>query len=397
MGKIKRIILLFEIKFCKRDYDRFGIEILQNNGFKVEVWDCTPFLHEKFYNEIILPDQISFDGYRIFSDINQVKSELLKLGSSDLVISFIDYRSETYSIYRCISKVNIKYGVWIVGGSYPLPSMVNKRLTAIAFICTKVKKLGKINLGRIKHYIVSRIPFRYLGIRPADFVLAGAANTNFYKFPIGPKSEIIRVHYLDYDIYLNEIHRSYSLNGKSAVFLDEYLPFHPDFSYCSMAAPLKPEDYYPAICEFFNKVEAELGIKIIVAAHPKSNYEDLPDYFEGRQVIRGQTAKLVRESKFVLAHASYSINFAVLFKKPVIFLTLDKLKPSFQGALVDVMSGALNKKAINLNGPYQIDWNTELSIDEQSYEQYKHRYIKMRGTEELPFWQIAANYIKRFD
>jgi len=38
---IKRIIFLVEMKFNFRDYQRFGIEILQQNGFSVEVWDMT--------------------------------------------------------------------------------------------------------------------------------------------------------------------------------------------------------------------------------------------------------------------------------------------------------------------------------------------------------------------
>ena len=60
------------------------------------------------------------------------------------------------------------------------------------------------------------------------------------------------------------------------------------------------------------------------------------------------------------------------------------------------MEKATGKRVINLSGHYSIDWNKELSIDENKYKLYKNNYVKMNGTEELPFWQIVANRIKNY-
>ena len=52
MTKIKKVIYIIETRFNKRDYDRFGIEILKKNGFEVEVWDFTPFLGSHEYRKM---------------------------------------------------------------------------------------------------------------------------------------------------------------------------------------------------------------------------------------------------------------------------------------------------------------------------------------------------------
>lgn len=397
MGNKKKLILLLEIKFCKRDYERFGIEILRDNGFAVEVWDLTPLLHPKFYNEITLPEQIEFDGYRLFSDRASVQSALRGTPADSTIISFVFYRKQTFFLYWLISRRRIRYGVYVAGGCHPS----SRRLTqavAQSGLRSLWQKITRFNVLRIGEYIVNRVPYRYLGVRPADFVLAGGASNIFYNSPVDAHTNILWIHYLDYDIYLQE--RKPLTAGKSniAVFLDEYLPFHPDMVYCGMTVPLTAEEYYPVMCGFFDKVERELGIKVIIAAHPKSDYDKHPDYFCGRQVVRGQSARLVQQSDFVLTHASYSLNFAVLFKKPAVFLTLDKLvEVSFYNDLINTMANVLNKKTINIERVGDVDWNTELTVDAQAYDDYRHNYIKKTGTQDIPFWQIVANYIKQCD
>lgn len=58
-------------------------------------------------------------------------------------------------------------------------------------------------------------------------------------------------------------------------------------------------------------------------------------------------------------------------------------------------SSELYKGFINIDDDYEIDWDKELTIDKKAYADYKERYIKRRGTEEKPFWQIVADEIKK--
>ena len=251
--------------------------------------------------------------------------------------------------------------------------------------------------GFFENYLFFKIPYRYLGIKPADLILAATAkNSHLYYYPIDKSSELLCVHYWDYDVYLDEIKKPFHINKKMGVFLDEYMSFSIDWVFYNMPSPIKPEEYYPCLCKFFDYLEKSFGVEIIIAGHPRSQYEKHPDYFGGRKVIRNQTAKLVREAGFVLAHQSYSTSYAVLFNKPIIFMTTDKMNQTFMGNFSTKIAGTLGKQIINLNKPIKIDWGKELAIDEGKYASYKHSYIKKNGTEELPFWQVAANRFKRF-
>jgi len=65
-GKIMKVIYLVESLFCKRDYERFGIDIMKENGFQVEVWDFTPFLYPGTDRKVEVKDPVPFKGLRTF-------------------------------------------------------------------------------------------------------------------------------------------------------------------------------------------------------------------------------------------------------------------------------------------------------------------------------------------
>ena len=95
---------------------------------------------------------------------------------------------------------------------------------------------------------------------------------------------------------------------------------------------------------FFKLIEDQLGLEVIIAAHPRSNYENHPDYFKGRKCIRGQLVKLARECKLILAHDSTALSFASLLYKPVVFVTSSELNSSFQGPSIIEMAKYFGKK-----------------------------------------------------
>lgn len=406
MAKINKIIIFNEAPFCQRDYDRFGIKILQQNGFEVEVWEFMPMLHPSTVHLINVPDPINFPGHRKILNFQDFKSAVSGLDKNCFVISILNYRFDTYKIFRVISLNNIRYCMSAIGSSYPgcaaeVKDIKRKKrpaelLYGIVSALRKISKLVQVE-QMSKNCIFYRVPFKLLGIKPTNLILADAAfKLPFCYYPMNKDTEILRTHYFDYDIYLEEIKESYQINENIGVFLDEYLPHHPDFYIAEIPNPITPESYYPYLCEFFDYIENKFNVEIIVAAHPRSHYERHEDYFKGRKVIRGQTIKLVRKAGFVLAHQSYSINYAVLFKKPVVFITNNKINSTFMKVLMERMANAIGKTIINIDEPLNIDWHKELFVDENRYADYRRSYIKQEGTEELPLWQIVANRIKSF-
>ncbi len=181
-----------------------------------------------------------------------------------------------------------------------------------------------------------------------------------------------------------------------AVFLDEYLPFHPDFFRQKVLPPIKADEYYPLLNKFFRLIEKQLKLKVIIAAHPRSHSEKLSESFERRELVFGRTIELVKESKLVLAHSSTSLNFANLFYKPVIFLTAAELDKSYKGPLIQEVAGLFGKKPVYMDRDNNIfSWNAELRVSKTHYENYRRDYIKTEPSEELPFWQVVADRLKK--
>ena len=75
-------------------------------------------------------------------------------------------------------------------------------------------------------------------------------------------------------------------------------------------------------------------------------------------------------------------------------MTTNSLDNSVWRQEMDAVAGALKKGTVNLNKPFDIDWEKELLVDEKIYNCYKNYHIKKDSTPELPFWQVVSNRLK---
>jgi len=405
--KIKKVIYFVYAPFCQRDYKRFGIEIMNNNGFLVEVWDFTPIIYPEAYQAVKPIDSIDiskYSYYKIYLRKIEAKQAIANLKKDTIIISIMPgYSFKTYFIYKELSKANISY-CFFCSNAIPtytkikeLSSGINKR----SFVCF-YNKFKSINLSKISEFIFKNISHYWFPIQFSEFIFAGGSQSILnYNIPRSVDIKIVWCHTLDYDLYLDNIKVGFKKKLKSekyVVFIDEYIPFHPDYFFMNIKSPTTPEIYYPILCNFFKYIEEKTGLKVIIAAHPRSRYEEHTDYFGGREAIRGETRDLIRGCEFVLTHYSTSLNFAVLHKKPVIFITTNDLERSTIDAnYIYSYSWEFKKIAYNIEQNYNIDWNKELIINEKIYNNYKEKYIKKNGSKEEYFWQIAADEIKKME
>ena len=109
---IKNIIFFIESPLSKRDFDRFGIQTLRNEGFDVDIWDLTPCLHRSFHSTLIVQDPVPYQNMRIFERKIDVIKNISELNDTDLVICFLGFDYNSLFVYRAISYNNIKYCVW---------------------------------------------------------------------------------------------------------------------------------------------------------------------------------------------------------------------------------------------------------------------------------------------
>ena len=402
--KKKKIIYFTSFTFSKWDYERFGIEIMKKNGFSVELWDFTPFLNPEAYETLKVPDPINYKEYnlKLFKNNSDVLNQIVCLESDTIIINLLlpDYR--LFYVFKRLSKLNIRYGL-LIPNAVPMHRNVsyNSRWFDWKKLINFIKKIKDLNLVKIEKRIPRKISYRLYRINFPEFILAGAGTQALitYNPPIGQNTKIVWIHSFDYDVYLKNLSKPLKNNFKSdkyIVFIDEYLPFAHDYVYMGLKSPITPERYYPLLCNFFSRVEKETGFEVVIAAHPSSIYENHPDYFGTRRVFRGKTNELIRNSEFVLMHYSTSVSFAILYNKPVLFFITKEIEQSKRDiSLIQIFSSELNKGYINIDKNYNINWDKELTIDKETYVNYKEKYIKRKGTEEKLFWQIVADEINK--
>ncbi|MDD5136526.1 MAG: hypothetical protein PHX20_02045 [Candidatus Omnitrophica bacterium] len=385
---IRRIIFLTESPFDLRDYRRFGFELLRENQFAVETWDATPALHPDIHAAYSPPDKMEDEGLVTFRDPPELYDRLSSLRSDDFVINLINYRFKMLDVYKALGRSRADYAVSMAN---TLPYVASVRTPSLF---EKVKGLFPITRESVALRIFVRAPFKFFGVKPAKIILAGGENCLGCHYPADQGTEALWAHALDYDIYRKERETTPSGDSNTIVFLDEYLPFHPDWKYYNSTFPMRADEYYGLLDKLFCKLEGELKKEVVIAAHPRSKYSENDGYFKSRKCIKGETCALVRDSDLVVSHISTSINFANLFYKPVLFVTSQHIDKCWEGPLIRTVARWFGKDPVFMDEDISVDMQELMKVDRQRYDNYRRSYIKRDGSPDLDFWQIVADRLK---
>lgn len=395
---MRKIVYIISQPFDRRNYDRFGIEAWIDKGWHVEVWDLTPWLLPAVWRNFLKNGGV-LKAYTLYYPIAsklEMKTYYSKIKEFEYVMDFTGN-----SFYEILIKVKFKlYGVKrvvFVVGSHPAPveGMVNEfyKFKPVSNFLNSLKKI-LLKLSRLSAVRLSEIFFRKITecyIRPNFIVTSGEMSIPKYV----NETKIINAHSFDYDIFMrlkgggNESAKNY------AVFIDQDYCFHPDFVCLKIPFFATPEKYFPAICNGLRRISHVLEVNLKVAAHPRSSYQRrVPSYFEGIPIEHGRTAELIRDCKVVVCHNSTAVQFAVLFWKPIIFLTTNELDSSPAVKYIAAFASELGKSMINVDGDLDsLDWEKELSIDSNKYNEYRNKYIKIDGSPEIPSWTVVINHL----
>jgi len=209
-----------------------------------------------------------------------------------------------------------------------------------------------------------------------------------------PLSGQVWGHALDYDIFLEAGGREARSTQEHIVFLDEYVPFHPDYLDLGIAAPNTAEEYYPKLNQLFDRLEHELKLPVVIAAHPRAKYENSA-YFDGRRIVGGDTCAMVRKAALVVSHCSTANNFTVIYGKPSLSVLTNGLRRSFYGPYIQAMAYCLGGPMINIDTSWELDLERLLRVDEARRSEYYESIIKRPGTPEKNTWQIFTEFIHR--
>jgi hypothetical protein len=386
---MKTIVYLVEQPLDERNYDRFGIQSWTDSGWNVEVWDLTPWAYPRAWKNFI-ETGYKFKEFAGYFPIATKRQLMRRNSASGGVGHFIDFTGEHLcSMHARLSLMRRGAARVICStGSIPIPDDNQKRGTL-----SKIRKIfvrGPMFSARwLISVLVAKVTAKFC--TPEMAAVSGQESLA----SAGQSREILKAHNFDYDIYLRLRRSQQAAAADYVVFIDQDYCFHSDNFYYEIPFLMTPERYFPAVCNGLRAISQTLGVAVKIAAHPRASYRTKThDYFEGFPVEYGKVGELIRDCKAVVCHDSTAIQLAVLFSKPLIFVTTDELIPSMGGKSTAKVASVFGKSAINLDRDlHTVDWQKELSVDARKYAEYKTKYIKLDGSPEIPFWQIVIDRI----
>lgn len=359
-----KIVFISQLPLTKKIKEDFYISDLQNEGFDVEYWDASSLLHP-----IELKDSIferyckSIETYKVLSN------ELCNLNISEtLVVIQVQLAVDMIKLYRNVIKLGFKTAFFDRPG-------FTVNLTGKRSIISRV--LTWKSYRNFLDKVVCKLALASGYVKAHDYVFAAGADALERN---RESSTVISINHFDYDDYLKNNANYYKLvNEPYAVFLDEYLPHHPDFKMLGMPV-VSADEYYFKMNHFFDVIEKKYDLEVIIAAHPKADYSSNP--FSGRKTFKYKTANLIKYSEFAISHASTSSGFCAIYQKPIVFAYFGLYKKIYEHTCYRYMKAIATDF---LTTPIDIDtdylkWDRTSNWDESVFCNYVLKYLSTEET-----------------
>jgi hypothetical protein len=390
---ISKVIYIGYQPLTEKVKEDFYFQELINKKIQVEYWD----LSDIYFKNILESKLIDKNIIKI-SSISMVEDLLKKNNLNTTIFHLtITFEFRVIKLFRLLTKYKCNTSFFARG---VLPtSDTNSKLTGLFLKVVKV-----FNLKLLTVYIKNKYAFflKKLGKIGYYNLVFKAGKDGLKAIGVGSqielkKSKIIDVNSFDFEKFksakgaINTIKRNY------CVYLDEYLPFHPDFKLFNMPT-VEPDEFFESLNIFFKKIEIKYNVEVVIAAHPKAEKYVEINFFQGRKVLFNNTAELTKHAEFVLFHCSTSIGFALLNGKSIISLNMnciEKSMPNFYKQ-INNFSRVLDSNLININN-FLIEKLDLPSPNHNKYEKYIYTYLTSRGSENIKSSEIFINTLINFD
>ena len=378
MAAIDTLLFLTFRPLADFEKKRYDFDRIRERGFEIRILNISNIIHARISlgvtsdsESVIVTDRAAFQEY-LFA--HRDRAILI-----DCIAHLVDYDLDNEFLYRIIKKINIRYVIVYPGGlPYEQKSFFKRMLWRMRVLFHLRQWL--IFFSRR----VTRILRRHTSLYPRPEVVF-SSNTQIiadYVKRVGRRGErMIPIGSFDYDLYLEQKRNFEKVPPQPyCVYLDEAATHHPEYALTDND-PLDAKDYYPVMNAFFDRIENEMGVHVIIAAHPRASYDRFPGVFGTRQILKGRTANLVSSARFVIAHASTSVSLAVICKKPVILVGFRAYDRNLMGSLPPQLARHLGTRVLRIDRPYTLSDIKKLSMqyDVQHYKDYLSTYITYPG------------------
>lgn len=413
-GNSIRVAILIGAPLTKQNYERIGVPYLIQH-FDVTVYDCTSWMGRLCSIE----NEDLSRGYQIVSIRNEVDlGDSLNRSRPQYAIDFIGFGAYSLSMLRVLAEHNVRLIVQKTGAlpahgitlrvmglmlnmwykmARPVVPVVSTKVVASPSFSSKDGIFDKVVDMFRQRMRLTRV-LREIRTFP-DYIglIAGEKSNDLFTARSKP---VIWIGSNDYHTF-NKVKSGSDLRiasgtvGSFILFIDDCLFGAHDWALLSIPPPVTELEYFPALQAFFEKIELEYGIPVVIAGHPNSENDDsYMTRMGGRGVVYGKTAALAIAASLVIIHGSTATSFAVLARKPIISLTSMELDRSSYGLNVRAISLALGSRLIFIDKPNS--WSKGVLravVNEQKYHAYESGYLRSEHSNETEPWGALIEFI----
>ena len=387
----REIVFLAVTPLLESVIGRYSINELYDMGYKIHMVDMTRVIDSEVADRInAKPLQDERYPLELLSTYAEVDA-FVSAHQEAYFFMLFDYYYEVRKIYDILTKYDVDYGnvSTALTDSGFRPEMYGGGLKSFDFSRLTPEKWKRIYFNR---FVRTHSPHK-----PANFMLVGGWNNcdQIWK-NCNCKEGVTKQIYIrsfDYERFLHT--DAYDNGGKPyAVFLDQFMPYHPDFKdYKKWHIHIPEKEYFEQVHEIFDVIRNVYGLEIIIAAHPRGSYEPYGDVWKGCKVLYGKSAELAKNASLVMTHFSNAITFAAMADKPAMLLNIPLWDQN------DHFTNSCRLWGEMLGAPvvrYAKDMHEtfDYKVDEEKYNEFRHNFTQSRDAGDTrSFWEIAMSEI----
>ena len=380
IGDKRKLVVVWPYRFRDFDWQRFELEFLSEH-LEVHVHELIDALTPEFATAY--SNQSESRRVTRFSSLKQWRREYKKISKDAIVFSHL--RPVNLQLFLACVQLRLsraKIVAFSTGGVSFSNVRVNPDKWDLPESIKQILHFARRNLLRVA--------------MPNFVVVGGSEEVKRVRRDFPQSTKIIFANSSDFSSTIRLAQNVLDVSP-SAIYLDTGFPGFPRDEIIEKTSEiLKSEDWYPILSRFFNNVEKSLDLRVSISVHPKHIGRDHQPLFGQRETLGGQTAKVVSQSKLVIATNSTAISYAIVFAKPLILVTSDKIENSqdkYKSSLIQNISRDTGATIFNIDRHYSAqDIKAALIIDHKKYESYKQKYLTSR-TDGKPNYQVILDEI----
>ena len=357
----------------------FGLSSLTQPDVRIEFWNVSNIT---FDDNIPYREAPSHIVYKKIVDFNDFDKSIVENNNKDTIyLPYFQYEKRTFWVYRTLSKHNCLLLCTIVGRQ---PTVHNINLSKSTF---NYKRLRNSLIHRFLLFIKStplihKSDYCFISGKPEiDAGRVVGKNTKFYPFNTFDYQDSLVI---DKNVLFKD-------KQKMAVFIDQYIPFHPDR--LNAGYDVSADQYFDELNKAFDLIEMKYNCKVVIAAHPAAMEYRNKNYFHNREIFYGKTKDLVYNSDIVIAHQSTGMSFAIIYEKPIIIIINKQFHNLHIGQSCLYKQRVLNTNYIDFCSGKN-DLPEILRIDTKCYKDYKYEYLTSIESEGKSNTELLLNLLK---